>query len=525
MKKGWAFDMNRGRALKAVALGLALVGLLGLHATPYAMQMFNERAKISKKNLEALINRPNTTVIQGTLDLGEGESIDGNVVVIEGDLEMQSGSAIRGDVIVIAGDALLNGKCVVSGDMRVVSGFLYASDLAEISGETLMLEGNFILENYDESTGRVELKTIKDINRHRLSLSAFLGPYNRVDGQNFDFTLDYRRPEGVPGSSFEGVLRVPTEDTHDKFFQFRGLLRVPFMDERMKLDVAGFKITETEDLWRAGDLENSIITFVVSNDDRDYYESTGGSVGLSYDITDEVEVGGSLSSAEYRSLNARSPFTLFQRTDYRPNPPVFEGHLTELQLKVGYDTRFDPYFPADAWLVEAGLRSGLDFMDGEGTYTILEATARRYQKLTRSDFLDLRFKMAGATDELPAQRTFSFGTYGAVRGKEYGSWDSPRGDRLLLANVEYRRMLRPVRYIRSILSSWWFVAFFDAGAFFVSEDPKDFWTLFSDAGDHSGSGAGAGISGSSFLPYVAVFVAKDLDTDSWRFIVRLNRPF
>lgn len=525
MKKGWAFDMNRGRALKAVALGLALVALLGLNASACAMQMFNERAKISKKNLEALINRPNTTVIQGILDLGEDESIDGNVVVIEGDLEMQSGSAISGDVIVIAGDALLNGKCVVSGDLRVVSGFLYTSDLAEIRGETLMLEGNFMLEEYDESTGRVKLKTIKDINRRRLTVSLFPGPFNRVDGHNFDFNVEVKRPEGVPGSSFEGVLRVPTEDTHDKFFQFTGLLSVPFMDERMRLDVEGFKMTETEDRWRAEDLENSIITFVVSNDDRDYYERTGGSVGLSYDMTDEVQVGGSLSSAEYRSLDARSPFTLFQPTDYRPNPPVFEGHLTELQLRVEYDTRFDPYFPADAWLVEAGLRSGLDFIDGEGTYTILEATARRHQKLTRSDFLDLRFKMAGATDELPPQRTFSFGTYGAVRGKDYESWDSPRGDRLLLANVEYRRMLTPVRYIQSVLSSWWFVAFFDAGAFFVSEDPEDFGTLFSDSGDHSGSGAGVGISGSSLLPYFGMFVAKDLDTDSWRFIVRINRPF
>ena len=59
----------------------------------------------------------------------------------------------------------------------------------------------------------------------------------------------------------------------------------------------------------------------------------------------------------------------------------------------------------------------------------------------------------------------------------------------------------------------------------MSDDHADLGTLFSDAGDHAGSGSGLGISGFSFLPYVGLFLAKDLDTDSWRFIVRLNRPF
>ena len=167
----------------------------------------------------------------------------------------------------------------------------------------------------------------------------------------------------------------------------------------------------------------------------------------------------------------------------------------------------------------------LEFLDGDQTYTILEGTVRRHQKLTRLDFVDLRFKMAGSTDALPVQRTFSMGSYGGVRGKNFDSWMDPRGDRLLLANVEYRRRMEPVPYLESLFSSWWLVAFVDAGALFVSDNPEDLGTLFSDAGDHSGSGAGLGISGSSFLPYVGLFVAKDLDTDSWRFIVRLNRPF
>ena len=489
----------KGRALLPFALALLIAGLSpeGLVARAHALQGERERSgtsKISMKDLEDLINRPNTTVVNGTLDLGEGEVIEGNVVVIEGDLEMQEGSAVEGDVIVIGGDALLNGHCVVRGDLRVVSGFLYASDLAEISGRTLMLEGNYTVKKHDESTGLVELKALKDVNRHRLTASAFPGPFNRVDGHCFDFAIDFKRPEGVPGSTLEGVLRVPTEDTHDKFFQFRAGFSTPLMEERMKLDVEGFKVTETEDRWRTGDLENSIIAFFSSNDDRDYYETTGGSLGLSYELMEELSLRGGLSSAEFRSLEERSPFTLFQRSDFRANPPVFEGHLTELTLGVVYDTRFDVYFPSDAWFVEGAVRSGLDILDGEATYTILEASARRHQKLTHSDFLDLKLRLAGSTDALPPQRTFSLGSFGGLRGKDFDSWAAPRGDRLLLANVEYRRRLAPVRVINSIFSSWWLVAFYDAGALFVSEDPGDFGTLFSDAGDNAGSGAGLGIS-------------------------------
>jgi hypothetical protein len=523
--RGGALSGVASKRPGALALLSAVVLLCAVVTCSHAIGSMDGRARISADDLEKLINRPNTTVVHGTLDLGEDQIVDGNVVVIEGDLEMQSGSAVHGDAIVIAGDALLNGQCTVDGDLRIVAGFYYASDLAKITGKIIMLEGNYTLKEYDESTGHVELQMVKDVNRHRLSASVFPGPFNRVDGQNFDFSIDYKRPEGVTGSSFEGLLRIPTEDTHDKFVQFRGTFSTPLMGERMKLDVEGFKITGTQDSWRTGDFENSIIAFFVSNDDRDYYEKTGGSAKLSYNLMEEITVTGSLSSAEYRSLATRSPFTLFQRTDFRPNPPVFEGHLTELDIGVVYDTRFDVYFPSDAWFVDGGVRSGLDFMDGEATYTILEGAVRRHQKLARGNFLDLRFKFAGATDALPPQRTFSFGSFGGVRGKDWDSWSSPRGDRLLLGNVEYRRRLSPVRFVRSVFTSWWFVAFYDAGALFLSDDPKDFGTLFSDAGDHAGSGAGLGVSGSSFVPYLGFFVAKDLDTDSWRFIVRLNRPF
>jgi hypothetical protein len=523
--RGGAVSRKASRGPWALALLSAMVLLCAVVTCADAFGAMDRRAKISVKDLEKIINRPNTTVVHGTLDLGEGQVVKGNVVVIEGDLEMQSGSAVQGDATVIAGDALLNGQCTVDGDLRIVTGFYYASDLATITGKIIMLEGNYTLKKYDESTGHVELQAMKDVNRHRFSASVLPGPFNRVDGQNFDFSIDYKRPEGVAGSSFEGTLRIPTEDTHDKFVQFRGTFSMPLLEERLRLDVEGFKITDTEDRWRTGDFENSIIAFFVSNDDRDYYEKTGGSVKLSYNLMEEVTVTGSLGSAEYRSLGARSPFTLFQRTDFRPNPPVFEGHLTELKIGVVYDTRFDVYFPSDAWFVDAGIRSGLDFMDGDATYTILEGTVRRHQKLARGNFLDLRFKFAGATDALPPQRTFSMGSFGGVRGKDWDSWSSPRGDRLLLGNVEYRRHLSPVRFVRSVFTNWWLVAFYDAGALFASDDPKDFGTLLSDAGDHSGSGAGLGVSGSSFVPYLGFFLAKDLDTDSWRFIVRLNRPF
>jgi hypothetical protein len=490
------------------------------------------RSSISREELEELINRPGTTVVQGSVVLEEGEVREGHLVIIAGDLEMMSGSSVKGDAIVVSGDALLNGECVVEGDLRVVSGYLWASDKAEVRGRTLIHKGNYELESLDAESGEVELKGIKDVNRYRLGWNLPLGPifppgpFNRVDGHTFDVRARYSRPEGVRGSVFEATLRIPTEDTHEDFVMWRASLEAPLLeDESLKLSFEGFKWTETEDAWRTGDLENSLVAFVTSNDNRDYYEETGGAVRLGYRWTDELHVGGGLRSAECRSLATRSPFTLIQRTDFRENPQIDEGRLTEFAFGLRYDTRFDVFFPADAWYLQAGMRIGLDFLDGEHTYTMLEATARRHQQLTLSDFLDLRLKAAGAMDPLPAQRTYSLGSVGGVRGKDFESWASPRGDRLLLANVEYRRRLAPVRYIEKIFSTWWLVAFYDAGAVFLSGDPEDLGTLFSEASDHAGSGAGLGVSGSSLLPYVGIFAAKDLDTDSWRFIVRLNREF
>ena len=401
-----------------------------------------ERSSISEKELEKLINRPGTTVIEGSLVLEEGEVREGHLVIIGGDLEMMSGSSVKGDAIVGSGDALLNGECVVEGDLRVVSGYLWASDKAEVRGKTLIHKGNYELKSLDAESGRVELKGIKDVNRYRLGWNLPFGPFfppgpfNRVDGHTFDLRASYRRPEGMRGSVLETTLRIPTEDTHEDFVMWKASLEVPLLeDETLRLNLGGFKWTETEDAWRTGDLENSLVAFVTSNDDRDYYEETGGSVRLGYQWTDELCVDGGLRSAECRSLETRSPFTLIQRTDYRENPPINEGRLTEFVLGLRYDTRFDTFFPADAWYLQAAMRMGLDFLDGEYSYTMLEATARRHQQLTLSDFLDLRFKAAGAMDPLPAQRTYSLGSVGGVRGKDFESWASPRGDRLLLANI------------------------------------------------------------------------------------------
>jgi len=523
MKLGRPFHSLLWRGAPAAA---ALVCASVLACASVALARGDQTAgKISRKRLEALINRPGTAIRLETFEVEEGRAIEGNVAVIEGDFEMQSGSVVAGDVIVVAGDALLNGKCTVKGDLVVVDGFLYVSDAAEVDGRTLIYKGKYVLDKYDERTGRVTLRRMKDPNRHRLTASVFPGPFNRVDGHNFDFSFDYKRPEGVPGTVFEGTLRIPTEDTHDGFLQFAVKVSSPLLDRRLLLEFEAFKRTATEDRWRASDLENSLVAFFTGNDDRDYYEETGGSVTASHEFSDGLSASVGISSAEYRSLDARSPFTLFQSDGFRANPPVLEGHLSEVAVGVTYDTRFDRHFPSDAWFAEGRMRAGTEFLDGEKTYTVVEAAVRRHQRLSSSDFLDVRFRMAGATDVLPPQRTFSLGSVGGVRGKDFGSWSSGRGDRLLLASLEYRRRLRPVRYVESLFSTLWLVAFYDAGALFESSDPEDLGTLFSEAGDHAGSGAGLGVSGSSFLPYIGLFVAKDLDSDSWRFIVRMNRPF
>jgi hypothetical protein len=81
-------------------------------------------------------------------------------------------------------------------------------------------------------------------------------------------------------------------------------------------------------------LFNSITALLGKNDYRDYYLVDGGAGVFHYHPSGWFRAAVSYVAESHRSSPQRTDFSLFARDDqYRPNPPVHEGHLRAVRLE------------------------------------------------------------------------------------------------------------------------------------------------------------------------------------------------
>jgi outer membrane protein assembly factor BamA len=219
---------------------------------------------------------------------------------------------------------------------------------------------------------------------------------------------------------------------------------------------AGRRVTVGAGAWRAtrsfefddeivGSTENTLAALWMKQDYRDHYDGRGGRLFARGEVTDKYALSAALLVEEQRALATRTDWAVFGPDAFRENPAAAEGTLRATAITLSHDSR--PRGPDHtAPFIGEVRRSNRDWvrltyeaaggaLGGDFDYGFVRLDARGYWKLTPTQFLAARLLGGRAVHgRLPAQKAFFAGGVGTLRGHSH---KADRGDRVLLANVEY----------------------------------------------------------------------------------------
>lgn len=523
---------NRNPVLLSGSPFILLIWLiLEISATPAVAAGTKEKPqKLSHKKLTGLLDVAEKQVYYGGCLLSKGDSLVGLIVVVGGALDMQDGTVLRGSAWVINGKLILNGSALIDGSVHLVNGSDYLSHDARITGEVEYYKCECTLDDEKfESDGEVLFLKAEDPRAVKTKLKIRPGSPSRVDYEIVRLGLERKNDRHKdPYIRGHALLHVPIWKETGGHLGFDVEIAIPLGGDRLSLLLRGFKQTETNDAWMVSRLENGLIVLCSGIDFSDYWERRGGEIGIIYKPFETLMLDAILSLQEDVSLEAMAIPSLFYSKDrYRPNPAIDDGTRCALAVRIAYDGRVEEAWRKSAWLLSLWMEQGFSDGCGDFSYTAFDIDINRYNYLSRGMALDLRAKLFSSFDRIPKQISRSLNGYGGVRGARDFPFEVERGDRLALFSVEFRKRLPDLRFVKSLFSYWDLLLFSDIGLLAVAENKTAPLEFLDTPFDEWVKTVGLGISGESFLPYVGLYVAQDLDDEDFnpRVILRLERSF
>ncbi len=190
--------------------------------------------------------------------------------------------------------------------------------------------------------------------------------------------------------------------------------------------------TDTDDLWKASWGENTAASFFFRHDFFDYYQTEGWTGYAVARLTRYAQLSAAYRNEEYRSLSRNTNWSIFGEGNFRTNPGITEGLMSSVVLAFegGSITTRNHQPKGVAFRLEAELGQGLG---GDFDFSRYLGDLRTYARLAPEAGLSLRFRGGFTEGSVPAQKAFTLGGIGSVRG--YGQ-NQFVGTRMALANAE-----------------------------------------------------------------------------------------
>lgn len=434
----------------------------------------------------AFYNRPETVRITGEARIAADSELAGDLAVLGGPLVVEG--RVRGNVVVLNGEARLAPGAEIHGDLLVVGGAVTGLEEAMVTGtavayaEALRFRAERGILVKSSPPPDPELTAGRDFafGRTDLTLAARRG-YNRVEGLpiaigprfeirgshpiRLEAHLIYRTGTGfdIDAADLGYALRLEQE-----LGGRRGV----------RLGASLHSVVEPIETWGLTDTENSLATFLLRRDYRDYYEREGWSAYLRLAPSGRAYDAALIYRDErHASVPTLEPWTPFGSREWRPQPRMAEGTLRTLSGRLVYDTRNEGIDPAAGWFVQAEIEGGLggsgewgglvpvpppceeceEVADRAGArFAAIHLDARRYARLGPDSRLNVRALVSSSLDDrpLPPQRQRTLGGEGSLPGYEPFRFDcgarasfvGPDGflpfygcDRIALVQLEYHR--------------------------------------------------------------------------------------
>lgn len=489
--------------------------------------------KLSPEELTGRLDFTPDRIYYGGIMIAAGDTLVGPVVVIRGALDIQDRGVLLGDAWIINGKLILNGRAAVTGVTSLVNSTEYLSRHSEAHGGVRYYSCECALDA-DSFETEAKISFVKRENPKAIKIKPAVksGDLNRTGYSILEIGLERINPRRKdPYIRGHALLHVPIWNENSGFLGFDVDLAIPLNGRGLELVLKGFKRSWTNDSWQLSRIENAFIVAFTGDDFLDYYERRGGAVGIRFRPTEFFTIESNVSYQEDVSLRAREIPSLLRGKDrFRENPPIDGGERLAVTGTLVYETRYDPIRPAGAWYISLMVEKGLADGPGDFSYTAFEADIRRYNSLPFGLNLDIRGRCFSSFDPVPRQVTRSLNGYGGIRGTRDFPFPVARGNRLALLSIELRAGIPgmpALPLLRRFLSRWNFLVFSDMGLLVMEDHARRPFDFLETPYDGWKQTIGIGIAAESFLPYVGLYVAQDLDRNEFepRVIFRAQRSF
>ena len=238
-----------------------------------------------------------------------------------------------------------------------------------------------------------------------------------------------------------------------------GVVQPFFSSGVCDLGLSVYRSNATPDRERVGDVENTLATIFFREDWRDYYEAEGFAATAGWNVTKSQRFGGRYRMEDHQAVSKTTDWGLFRTDkDMRENPAMDEGQMRALALTYNIDTRNEERNPTRGNRVRAMYEWAGEELGGDFQFRKAVLDLRRYQEISTGYYADFRVAgghlthgkqwveagsggmAAGTVKEegwsaYPVQERFYLGGVGTMRATNFKSLE---GDRMLLANVEFR---------------------------------------------------------------------------------------
>lgn len=502
--------------------GLVVLALLVV-ASPTHAQTTDHPEKLSAGELTKLLEQPTCEVFYGGAMVPAGDTLTGPIAVIAGSLDIQDGGVLDGDSWIINGRLILTGSARVNGRVNLVNSREYLARRAAVTGGLYRYtcECRFDDEKF-EKDGSLTFKKHEDPRAIKTKLSIQPGSVIKAG------VVRHNPRHKKPHTRGHALLHFPFEIKTRGYLGFDIDFAVPLKGEQIDLLLRGYKKTFANDYWQLPAAENDWIMMSAGNNYANFYESRGGGIGIQIRPSQGLELKTMVSFQQDVSVDRElSAWPFYPNRELRDVPPIESGERAAVTGTFVYDTREDVNRPQNAWRGEAWVEKGIADGPGDFSYAALVVDVRRYHRLRPWLQWDMRGRVFSTFDGIPPQVMQTLNGYSGVRGLNDVPFTVDRGDRLALFSGELRTRLPELPVFRWLFSRWDLVAFTDIGLLTRAENAKSTLGFLNTPFSDWKKSAGIGISGESFLPYLGVYIAQDLDRGrrNPRVIVRASRSF
>jgi hypothetical protein len=455
-----------------------------------------ELSLTARRELEPhLARRP--TILEGDREIPRDSVFPNGLLVVGGTLRFQGRTP--GTVMVVGGDLFLRPGAEIGGDVVVIEGHFYGTGMATLSGQVREIRGEEVVVL--RRPGEVEISAPPERRPFPVGFDGsfygfFPDMYNRVDGLSIRWGLRY-----VPPKESADALRLGARAivrTSRENIGWEANAEREFRSLRLTLGGSWYNVTDTAERWHRGDVETSLSTLFLGEDNRFYFDRRGVELKAAREVRGPLSLDLAFRNDTYRNVTVQDPFTVAS-DDFLPNLPVEAGTMRSFLAGATWDGRDHPENVRLGWWGRLEGEAAGGFLEGNQSFTSGRLDLRRYQPVG-SHQLDIRIVLGGRLGgTLPEQRRFHLG--GAATLPGYEALEI-RGDRTALLNLRYSIPLPALKRLGIFREGAWVVLLGDAGDAWESRDDDPDWL----------SSGGVGVAGRGPFSDIGIYAVVPSET-------------